>query len=115
MNKVSGQKSVIQLSHVCLAKGQKFSKTAITQESQGMGTNPFRLFLVSSSSTNWYIFGSKRCVTLGDLPSSVDRYSKIFNDSDVVQMQVIGYGELKSVLRFSKLYVAFFAQIREYF
>ena len=75
MDEVSGRKSIIQFSHICLARGQKSSKSVITQEGQGMGTNQFRLFLVSSGSTNWSISDSKRCVTLGDLPS-LARFNK---------------------------------------
>ncbi len=86
MGEVSRQKSVIQFSHICLARGQKFSKMVITQDGQGMGTNPFRLCLVSSSSRNWCISDSKRCVTLGDLPSSA---SLKFSHMEDYQFSVI--------------------------
>jgi len=71
MGKVSGQNLIIRFLHIILAIGGKFSKTARTQEVQGMGMNPLRLFLVSLSSTSWYASDSKRRVTLEYLPSSV--------------------------------------------
>jgi hypothetical protein len=40
-----------------------------------MGRNPFRLLLVSLSSTKWHMSDSKWRVTLGDLPSLVLRSS----------------------------------------
>jgi hypothetical protein len=52
MGKISGQNSVITCFHICLAIGRKFNETIITREEQRMGTNPFRVFLVSSSPTN---------------------------------------------------------------
>ncbi len=71
MGKISGRNSLIWFVHICLAKGRKFGKMVITWEGQRMGTNPFRLLLVSSSSINWYTSYSKLRLTLGDLPVSV--------------------------------------------
>jgi hypothetical protein len=71
MGKVSGQNLIIRFLHISLAIGGKCSKTTRTQEVQGMGTNPFRIFLASLSSANWYTSDSKRHVTLGYLPSLV--------------------------------------------
>jgi hypothetical protein len=69
MDEVSDRNLIIRFLHISLAMGEKCSKTARTQEVQGMDTNPFRPFLVSLSSTNWYAFDSKRRITLGYLPS----------------------------------------------
>jgi hypothetical protein len=49
---IYGQNSVITFFHICLAKGQKSSKTIITREEQRMETKPFRVLLVSSSPTD---------------------------------------------------------------
>jgi hypothetical protein len=54
MGEVSGQNLTIWFLHISLAIRGKCSKTTRTQEVQGMDTNPFRLFLVSLSCTNWY-------------------------------------------------------------
>jgi hypothetical protein len=50
-------------------KWSEFSRKTITRLRGPMGKNPFKLLLVSLSSTKWYISDSKRSVTLGDLPS----------------------------------------------
>ena len=47
MGKISGQNSVIRLFHEYRVRFRKFSKTIITREKQRIGTNPFRVLLVS--------------------------------------------------------------------
>jgi hypothetical protein len=79
MGKVSGQNLIIRFLHISLAIGGKCNKTTRTQEVQGMGTNPFRLFLVSLNSTNWYTSDSKWRITLGYLPSSVENLTIVNN------------------------------------
>ena len=69
VDKTSDQNIAIQLFHQYLARGRKFSKTVITREVQRMGANSFAPRLVSSRSTNWYIFHSKMRLTLGNVPS----------------------------------------------
>ncbi len=87
MGKVSGQNLIIRFVHIILVIGGKCSKTTRTQEVQGMGTNPFKLFLVSLSSTNWYTSDSKRRVTLGYLPSLVKVFSEdVYSKSIVYNM-----------------------------
>ena len=76
-------------------RGRKFSKMVITREAQGMGTNPSRLFLVSSRSTKWYTSNLKRHVTPEDLPSSVK--SAYMKDKDeVLHMAIINNSKMKS-------------------
>ena len=55
--------------HACPTVGQKGSKTVVTQLELRMGTNPFRLLLVSSRATKRHNSQTERRVTPKNVPS----------------------------------------------